>query len=527
MFNIAEMSLRQKINQTIVVLMEKNKKIDFCPGAAFFFGQIITEADETGLDELRGYVKELVGHCDIPPLITSDFENGCGSMVKGLTPLPYMMGLGATNDTQLAYDYGKATALEARSVGANWTFSPVSDLNMNCRNPLVNNRSMTDDEKLACRMLPQIVNGMQENGLVACAKHFPGDGVDYRDQHITTTTNSLKMEDWHRSFGAVYKQLIENGVQTIMAGHITLPDYPQKLSERFGLPLPATLNKDLITTLLKEELGFEGIVVTDALNMGGFHGWFDTHEQAELEAFKAGCDMLLWPSEHFADNLEKAILSGEISMERLDDAVSRILRVKQKAGLFEKGYEQFYKLTEEDKRFIENVQAECSEKSITLIRDHLKHFPLQADKTKRIGVVAVAEHVPAKTEAAFLKKEFEKRGFEVEYYDNDLFKNDERAAFYMRNDVIIYALFSRPFRPIGFLDYRGDHAWQIGGAFLPDYSIDKTVFVSFGSPYFGIQYFDRAQTYVNAYSMLECSVKGFVKAACGECEFTGMSPVKL
>ena len=527
MFDISKMSLRQKINQTIVVLMEKDKKIDFCPGAAFFFGQIITEADATGLDELRGYVKELIEHCDIPPLITSDFENGCGSMVKGLTPLPYMMGLGATKDSQLAYDYGKATALEARSIGANWTFSPVCDLNVNPRNPLVNNRAMTDDKDLACRMFPQIISGMQENGLVACAKHFPGDGVDYRDQHITTTANTLKMEEWYQSFGAVYKELIDKGVQTIMAGHIALPDYPQQLSGRFGLPLPATLNKDLITNLLKEELGFEGIVVTDALNMGGFHGWFDTHEQAELEAFKAGCDMMLWPSEHYADNLEKAILSGEISMERLDDAVTRIMCVKEKAGLFEQEHEQFYDLTEEDKQFVKRVQAECSEKSITLIRDNLKHFPLCADKTNKIGIVTVAEHAPAKSEAACLKREFEKRGFEVEYYDDDLFENAERDAFYQRNDVIIYALFSRPFRPIGFLDYKGNHASQIGRVFLPDYSIDKTIFVSFGSPYFGAQYFDRAQTYVNAYSMLECSVKGFVKAACGECDFTGISPVTL
>ena len=110
MYNISQMSLREKINQTIVVLMEKNKTIDFCPGAGFFFGQIITEADEAGLDELREYVKGFLKNCDIPPLITSDFENGCGSMVKGLTPLPYMMGLGATSDEQLAYDYGKAFA---------------------------------------------------------------------------------------------------------------------------------------------------------------------------------------------------------------------------------------------------------------------------------------------------------------------------------------------------------------------------------------------------------------------------------
>jgi hypothetical protein len=107
--------------------MEKGQSVDFAPGAAFFFGQIITEADEAGLDELRGYVKEIADKCTIPPLITSDFENGCGSMVKALTPLPYMMGLGATDDAETAYDYGKVTALEGRTIGANWSFSPVSD----------------------------------------------------------------------------------------------------------------------------------------------------------------------------------------------------------------------------------------------------------------------------------------------------------------------------------------------------------------------------------------------------------------
>ena len=160
--SIEKMTLREKINQTIVIQMQKGETVDFAPGAAFFFGQIITEADEAGLEELRGYVKELADKCDIPPLITSDFENGCGSMVRALTPMPYMMGLGATDDAQIAYDYGKVTAIEARSIGANWTFSPVSDLNKNRRNPLVNNRGLTDDEKLASKMLPQIVKGMQD-----------------------------------------------------------------------------------------------------------------------------------------------------------------------------------------------------------------------------------------------------------------------------------------------------------------------------------------------------------------------------
>ena len=524
---MAQMSLRDKINQTVVVLIEKNKKLNFAPGAGFFFGQIITQADEAGVEELREYVNELYDNCDIPPLITSDFENGCGSMIKGLTPLPFMMGLGATADSKLAYDYGKATALEARHVGANWTFSPVCDLNKNHRNPLVNNRAMTDDENLACRMIPEIVRGMQEHGLCACAKHFPGDGMDYRDQHVTTTKNSMSMEAWYDTFGKVYQELINAGVYSVMAGHITLPDYPQALSASFGTPFPATLNKELITGLLKEELGFEGVVVTDALNMGGFHGWFDTHEQSEIEAFKAGCDMLLWPSENYPDNLEKAILSGEVSMERLDDAVERILLMKEKAGLFDEGHIRFYNLTEEDETFIKNVQTRCVQKSLTLIRDDQNHFPLKTEKTKNIGIVVLTEFKAYKAEALALKEEFERRGFSVSYFDGEQFEDEERVEFYKINDVVIYAMFSRPFRPIGFLDFTQGRAWQLAKAFTPDRAIDKNIFVSFGSPYFGDQYLEKAKTYVNAYAALECSVRGFVQAACGETTFQGVSPVKL
>lgn len=284
-------------------------------------------------------------------------------MVKALTPLPFMMGLGATNDPEIAYDYGKATALEARSIGANWTFSPVSDLNINRRNPLVNNRAMTDDADRACRLLPQIVRGMQENGIAACAKHFPGDGMDYRDQHITTTVNSLEMADWYETFGKVYRNMIAAGVDSIMAGHIALPAYKQEKSARFDMPLPATLNRALITDLLKGELGFEGVVVTDALGMGGFAGWYDSREIAEIESFKAGCDMMLWPTPAFADNLEKAILSGEVPMERLDDAVSRILRVKEKAGLFSEDYTPFRPLSADETAFVKETQRRCAERA--------------------------------------------------------------------------------------------------------------------------------------------------------------------
>lgn len=523
MIDINTLSLEEKINQTVVYLMKKDKKIDYTPGAAFFFGQIITDAEDGNVKELRGYINELYTEGCIPPLVTSDFENGCGSMVKSLTPLPYMMALGATGDPKLAYNYGKATALEARYIGANWTFSPVCDLNLNRRNPLINVRGLTDDTELACSMLPEVIRGMQDGGIAACAKHFPGDGVDYRDQHIVTTENSLSMEEWWKTYGKTYKAFIKKGVKSIMAGHITLPDFPQQLIEKDSLPLPATLNKSLITDLLKGELGFEGIVVTDALGMGGFKGWYDSREISEIESFKAGCDMMLWPTEKYRENLKKAILDGDVPISRLDDAVTRILKVKEELGLLDKNYQRFRKMTEEEKSFVKSVQEDCSNKSITLIKDKLSAFPLNAKKTKNIGIIAISEHNPAFDDAKALKTEFEKRGFKVDYRENEKADQD----FFDKNDFVICATFSRPFRPIGFIDYTGIRASAIAASFGPDGAFDKLILASFGSPYFYRQYFPRVQTAVNCYSMLACQVEGFVKTVCGEIEFTGISPVKI
>lgn len=525
--NLSQMTLEEKIGQTIVVLMSRGQKLDFCPGGAFFFGQIITEADETGLDELRSYVGDLLEGCAVPPLITTDFENGCGSMIRGLTPLPYMMGLGAAGDPRLAYNYGRATALEGRSVGVNWSFSPVCDLNLNRRNPLVNTRAMTDDVTLAEALLPEVVRGMQENGIAACAKHFPGDGVDYRDQHITTTVNSLSLDAWRSTFGRLYKTLIDEGVLSFMAGHIAFPAYAGDKEDGRYERYPATLNPTLITDLLKRELGFRGVVVTDALNMGGFHGWYDSHEEAEIAAFKAGCDMMLWPSASYAENLKKAILSGEISMERLDDAVTRVLYVKERVGLFADDYQPFRPISAEESAFVKAVQKECSDRSMTLIRDEAGLFPLSPARTPRIGIIPVVEHAPAKEDARRMAAAFTERGFTVDYYEGEDISDAARNAMYERNDVVIYALLSRAFRPIGFLDYTAGRAVKVMGAFFPRRAADKTIFVSLGSPYFLNQYFEHAKTYVNGYSMLGCAAEGFVRAACGEVPFTGRSPVQL
>lgn len=519
--NIRNLSLREKVLQTVVLRHKKDQFIPDKVGALFFGGEIITEAEDMGLDKARSTLAQYINNADIPLLITSDFENGCGSMVKGLTPLPYLSSLGAANDEQLAYEYGKATALEARSIGANWSLSPVCDLLTNPRNPLVNVRSISDDPNLASRLLSQMIRGMQDNGLAACAKHFPGDGVDYRDQHIVTTNNSLSMEQWWQLHGKVFADLIAAGVMSIMPGHITLPAY-QKERHPNGLPLPATLSHELITNLLKKEMGFEGVVVTDALDMGGFLGWYKSKREAQIESFKAGCDMMLWPTEEYVDDLVEAVENGYVSMERLDDAVNRILTMKEKLGLFDKDNHAVL-LTAQEQAYVDAVQQETAEKSITLIRDNAGFFPLSPERHKKIAVIPVSNYVPAFDEAVLLCEELRQKGFEVDYLKQPLVPDYVKIA--EDYDLILYALFSRSFRPMGFLDFFNDEARKVANC--GKYGSEKTLVVSFGSPYFGNQYFERIPTYVNAYSMLSPSVKAFVRAATGEIDFGSFSPFTL
>src|SRR5450759_2381602 len=135
------------------------------------------------------------------------------------------MALGAANSPELAFAYGKYVALESRSVGVDWVLNPVSDLNLNPFNPIINVRSISDDPDRAIRLLSQQIKGLQENGVAATIKHFPGDGVDFRDQHLLTSCNSLPIDVWKQKHGKVFKALIDSGVACIMPGHITLPAY--------------------------------------------------------------------------------------------------------------------------------------------------------------------------------------------------------------------------------------------------------------------------------------------------------------
>ena len=216
--------------------------------------------------------KILQKNSKIPLLIACNTEGGGDGACADGTAIGMPVKIGATNDSKYAYELGKVCGVEAQAVGCNWMFSPVVDINMNFRNPIVSKRCFNKDADKVAEYSVQFLKGVKENSNVICAmKHYPGDGVDERDQHLSRSVNSLSCEDWDKTFGKVYSAMIEEGVQSVMVGHIMLPSYSKALNPSLKDEeiMPATLSKEILQGLLREKLGFNGIIVTDASHMVG------------------------------------------------------------------------------------------------------------------------------------------------------------------------------------------------------------------------------------------------------------------
>jgi len=224
------------------------------------------------LEQVRARTAALRAVCRVPPLCTADLECGVGRGVPGLTVFPDLMGLGANDSEELAYAVGKVTALEGRCVGINVSLSPCVDVAALPDSPVVSTRSAGRDLERVIRTARGYLRGLQAHGVSATLKHFPGDGYTSFDQHLTTVDIPLDMPAWWRGPGRVYRELIAAGARAVMAGHIALPAYDRK-DPRLGLYPPATLSRRLLTDLLRGELGFEGLIISDAMGMAGVAGF--------------------------------------------------------------------------------------------------------------------------------------------------------------------------------------------------------------------------------------------------------------
>ena len=350
-------------------------------------------------DEVHEQNRILQENSKIPLIIACNTENGGdGACVDGTT-IGSQTKIGATRNADYAYNLGYMSNKEASAIGCNLSFAPVSDILYNWENPVIGLRTYGNDVERVMEMTKAYMDGAHANkGFCCAAKHFPGDGLDFRDQHVANSVNDYSCEQWDETFGKVYQNLIDNGLEAIMAGHIMQPAYTRHFNPEIADDdiMPATLSPELINGLLRTKLGFNGMVLTDASHMVGLTCRMKRCDLMPA-AIAAGIDMFLFFNDMDEDfeSMKQGYLDGRITEERLSDALHRILALKAHMGLHKKAPTELVPPKAQVHEIVgcaehKAMQKEISEKSITLVKYKDKDvLPMIPDRYKRIMIVYV------------------------------------------------------------------------------------------------------------------------------------------
>ena len=526
------MSLEEKIGQLFcpIVFTKDEKELKELVETKHIGGMLYREGPG---EELRQSHKILQDASKIPLLTASNLAyGGNGSAIEG-TYYGREMLAAATGDVERAYQLGKVSCSEGAAVGVNWSFAPVVDLDLNYHNPITNVRTFGSDLQTVIDMGKAYIRGAKEEGVATSVKHFPGDGVDERDQHLVTSVNYLSCKEWDESYGKIYKEMIEAGTLTVMAAHIALPAYEeyfdQKPCERI---LPATLSENLLKKLLREQLGFNGLIVTDATPMVGFCSAMDRATAVPL-SIENGCDMFLFNrnmEEDFRlmrEGHEKGILSDA----RLEEAVKRILATKAAMHLPEK-QEKGQLVPDASALDILNCETydrwakECADEGVTLVKDIQKLLPIDPKKHKRVLLELMGDFPSNKRVCESFVRELEARGFEVTVYEPEGFEvmEDSVESFKSRYDLIFYVgnIETASNKTVSRLNWHtmfglgNNMPWMVHE--MP------ALFVSVGNPYHLLDA-PMIKTFVNGYCNSEYVIHAVVEKLCGDSEFKGKSPI--
>ena len=420
--------------------------------------------------------------------------------------------LGASRNEEDAYNVGKIIGMQMNDKGIDWVLGPSIDMCMEHTNYLM---AITDDPEVIAALDRQLIRGIQDQGVCATAKHFPGLGTSFINMHIGPGQNTLPFDQWMETYGYTYQEMFKENVMSVMTTHTTLRSYDNE-GENGYYPI-ATYSTKLTQELLKEKLGFEGAVVTDALIMGGMATGDLVAET--VQAFKAGADLLLWPPVEAADAIEQAILSGEIPMSRLDDALARIERMERfrEKALAEKAYDT------PDAAYADQTLLEIAKRGMCLLRNEKQLIPLSDKTYKKFLIVDVADR--EKVSAQLLKEELERRGFEADVR-NDIYDvpsnvcwQNEIDELQDQYDMVLFNVNAR------FVAEWSAAHMLIWASHL--FSKEKKVIINYSGAFFATDYFMQDPTYIE----MNCSptketVKFLVDGLLGELTFTGKSVLK-
>jgi beta-N-acetylhexosaminidase len=524
---LARLTLRQKVGQlvlpriTVDYMAAESDEYDRLRGwvADLGVGGVVIHAGAPPV--LGGKLNLLQRMADVPLLVTADIEPGPLQNAM-MTRFPPVMGIGATGDPRLAYEVGRITALEARAHGVHVTFAPVVDVNNNPDNPIINTRSYGENPQRVGEFAIQHMRGLQEHGLLATAKHFPGHGNTSEDSHIELPILAFGRAAADEVELVPYRALIPAGLGAVMTAHIAFPAIT-------GDTIPATLHPQLTTALLREELGFRGVIFTDALDMGAIVRNYGSG-QAALMALRAGADGLLQPLPQdvpvIIDAIVAAVERGEIDERRVDTSVRRLLAVKHLLGLHRNRFIELDRITERvATRSHTAVGKHVAERSITIARDRDRLLPLNVARSPRVLSIVYTDE-PQQRPGAVLQAELAGRLPLLSAINLDgratAARLDSISALAADADVVLFSSF------VSTRYLKGSVAISPHvAAWLDNVAADRGVVVtSFGSPYV-LSQLQRVGTRVLAWGGEDVSQRAAVRALTGEIEVTGRLPIDI
>jgi len=498
--------------------------------------------------EAADLLNRLQGDSKLPLLIAADFELGVSNRLNGTTAFPNAMAIGATGSLEYAKAFGRITGQEARAIGVHWNFFPVADVNSNPDNPIINTRSFGEDPQQVGDFVSAYVRGAHSAGLLTTAKHFPGHGDTATDSHLglaQVTGDRARLESVELP---PFRKAIEAGVDSVMVAHVSVPALDSSPNA------VATISPEIVSHLLKQQLHFPGIVITDALDMGALTRLYvsDIGREA-VDAFKAGNDMLLIPPDLEAayQAILKAVQSGEIPPSRVDESVLKILRVKASLGL---NKARLVDLSALDSKIgvPQNVALaqEMADAAITLVRQNGAALPIKRTGTtdsrlpyqtlgevrNQLQVVIVSDDV--RVEAGRVLE----RQIKMRVPDANVIYTDEQLAAVMSLDIvraageaakIVVAVYVSPTAGKMIRTNSGvRNSLSLGGDStslllqILRSQVQKTILVAMGNPYLAKD-FPEVQNYLCTFSAAPVSEVSAVKALFDEIEIHGQLPVSV
>ena len=457
----------------------------------------------------------------LPLLIGSDLEAGTAIRLNGGTPFPPNMGVGATGSDSDAYQLGRVTALEGRAVGIHLAFAPVADVNNNPSNPIINTRSFGEDPAAVGRLVASEIRGLQEHGMLATAKHFPGHGDTGTDSHIALPVIT---SDWARLDTVElvpFRSAIAAGVTAIMSAHIAMPGIDA------GQMRPGTVAPNILTGILRDSLHFKGLVITDALNMAGVANEYGA--EAAVRAFVAGADLLLQPADPKAaiNAMAAAVARHEISPERLDRSVRRVLELKRQLGLFSRRTVSLDSIPDIVGRTeFQDEAREMAARSIVLVRDSGGTVHSLKRTRPSITLVTYGEE-DFRSVGNTLALELKGRGYPVTVFKlwpaSGPASYDSAAATIERGQLTLFVTADRPVASRGTIGQIPDLLKTLIAATAGAQSV---ILVSMGSPYV-IEDLPEVGSYLIGWRSNPITEQAVARALAGVTPITGRLPISI